>query len=125
MLFKGKFVRLNSLREQTVECFTSPLLLCSWLVLGGSPFLGELFVYMTVSVSGVFCLFVCFLFLSKHRGSRVLSSWMVHAGCVFVAGCLSLIEDMNAKVFCVCAMEWVRADSTLVYRLIHSCWEWS
>ena len=27
-----------------------------------------------------------FFFLSNHRGSHILSSWMVNAGCVFVAG---------------------------------------
>ena len=35
------------------------------------------------------CLFVCLFgifFKSYHLGSHILSSWMVHAGCVFVAG---------------------------------------
>ena len=32
-------------------------------------------------------LFVCLFFVkSNHRGSYILSSWTVHAGCVFVAG---------------------------------------
>ena len=36
----------------------------------------------------VFCcwFFFWFFFLSNHWGSHIPSSWMVHAGCVFVAG---------------------------------------
>ena len=40
----------------------------------GFTMLSEIFMYVTV------------YFLSKHRGSHILSSWMVPAGCVFVAG---------------------------------------
>ena len=32
----------------------------------------------------IFC--ICDCFLIQPRGSHILSSWMVHAGCVFVAG---------------------------------------
>ena len=38
----------------------------------GFAIMGEIFAYVTVS-------------LSRNRGSHILSSWMVHAGCVFVA----------------------------------------
>ena len=43
------------------------------LYLWGSPLSGE-----------IFC--VCDCFLSNHVGSHILSSWMVRAGCGFVAG---------------------------------------
>ena len=49
------------------------LILCSELYLFGSPFLGEICAYVTT-------------FYSNHIGSHILSSWLVHAGCVFVAG---------------------------------------
>ena len=39
----------------------------------GFTILGEIFGYVTV-------------FYSNHRGSHIPSSWMVPAGCVFVAG---------------------------------------
>ena len=40
----------------------------------GFTIFGEIFAYVTVFV------------LSNHRGSHIPTSWMVHAGCVFVAG---------------------------------------
>ena len=40
---------------------------------GVHPLLGEIFAYVTV-------------FSSNHKGSHIPSSWMVRAGCVFVAG---------------------------------------
>ena len=43
------------------------------LYLWGSPLLGEIFAYVTV-------------LKSNHQGSQIPSSWMVRAGCVFVAG---------------------------------------
>ena len=49
------------------------LLLRSQLYILGSPFLGEIFAYVTV-------------FQSNHWGSHIPSSWMVYAGCVFVVG---------------------------------------
>ena len=39
----------------------------------GVIILGEIFAYMTV-------------FQSNHRGSHIPSSWIVHAGCVFIVG---------------------------------------
>ena len=39
----------------------------------GFTILGEIFAHVTV-------------FKSNHRASHILSSWMVHAGCIFVAG---------------------------------------
>ena len=46
----------------------------SQLYLWGYPFFGEMFAYIWP------------LFLIHHGGSHILSQWMVHAGCVFVAG---------------------------------------
>ena len=54
--------------------FTILLLLRPQLYLWGLPHFGEMFVYVTV------------LLKSNHRGNSIPSSWMVHAGCVFVAG---------------------------------------
>ena len=42
------------------------------LYLWGSPFFGEIFAYVTI-------------FESNHWGSHMLSMWILHAGCVFVA----------------------------------------
>ena len=51
----------------------------------GFTFLCEIFTYVTVSF--FFFFFFFFFFLeSNHRSSQIPSSWMVHAGCVFVAG---------------------------------------
>ena len=49
----------------------------------GFTILCEIFTYATVSC----CLFFSlFFFKSNHRISHMPSSWMMHAGCVFVAG---------------------------------------
>ena len=45
---------------------------CSLALSLDSPFFGEIFAYVTV-------------FQSNHSGSHIPSSWMLHAGCVFVA----------------------------------------
>ena len=41
------------------------------------------------------------IFLSNHRGSHIPFSWMVHAGCVFVAGlgheCQDILRPGNGK----------------------------
>ena len=47
------------------------------LYLWGSPFLGEIFAYVTVFLIPK---------KKKRKGSHIPSSWMVRAGCVFVAG---------------------------------------
>ena len=54
------------------------LLLYSQLYLIGLTILGDIFVYVIF--------FFFFFFLSNHRVSHILSSWMVRARCVFVAG---------------------------------------
>ena len=43
--------------------------------------LGEIFACVTLFWLVLFC-----FLKSNHKGSQILSSWMVHAGCVFVAG---------------------------------------
>ena len=53
-----------------VHCSSSSAL--SAISLGFTIF-GEIFAYVTI-------------FLSNHRGSHIQSSWMVHVGCVCVAG---------------------------------------
>ena len=66
---------------------------------------GEIFEYVTI-------------FQSNHRGSHILSSWMMHAGCVFEAnihqsgtwmsGPLSLRDEMHvcADWTSVCTLSW-------------------
>ena len=73
------FVSTVVLHDQPIHLhfFHNPhfllLLLCSSARSLGFTILSEIFAYVTV-------------FRSNHRGSHIPSSWMVYAGCVFVAG---------------------------------------
>ena len=76
-----------------------------WKLAGGAcgPFSFKSHWIIEITMPGI-CMW---LFKSSHRGSHILSSWMVHAGCVFVAGippsrtCMSdqdlLMERMYAQ----------------------------
>ena len=60
------------------------------------------------------CVCVCVCVLSNHTGSHIPSSWMIHAGCVFVAG-VHPSKDMNDRIFGV--VQWNACVSRLAIRL--------
>ena len=68
----GHLIWLHCLNSVKAMNSTSSFSAFPAISLGFTTF-GEMFVHVTV-------------FYSNHRGSHIPSSWMVHAGCVFVAG---------------------------------------
>ena len=80
------------------------VLLCSQLCLWGSPFWVR---FLSVWPS----------FLSNHRGSHTPSLWMVHAGCVFVAGIHHLGHECQ-DILSMCDGMHVYTDQTSVYNTL-------
>ena len=87
----GSYFPQNTQSNNTLQVTSNTLLLllCSPVYLWGLPFRWD------------FC--ECDFFQSNHWSSHNESSWMVHAGCVFVAGIHP--SKMSARMFWVCAME--------------------
>ena len=90
------------LTTRPVRLFIGPLLLLhSQVYLWGSSFWVRFFAFVTV-------------FFFQPRGSYILSLWMVHAGCVFVAG---IHRSRTARIFWVCMMECMCAQTRPWFKL--------
>ena len=71
-VFHSKNFNVGHYMQTSQPSFFVVLLLCFQLYIWGSPFF-EIFAYVTI-------------FYFNRRGCHIPSLWMVHAGCVFVAG---------------------------------------
>ena len=95
--------RISFLRMRLLSLFVDILLLCSQQYPWGSAFWWDLYVYGRFVLFWFFFVFLFFFSRSNHRVSHILS---LDGACWVCFYCQhSPVQDINVRIFWVCAME--------------------